>query len=322
MKELQNNLILLTKALSISGYEWQLDIVNVIQKIVGYKGIRIGGNLVYKIGNGKKKIFISAHMDEVGFFVTKVENNYARVVPIGDISIEDAIDSKIIVQTKTNRLISKSIKPADSFSSLKIYGLDTVAVGDVGTFEKRIKFKNDIVEATGLDNKVGCSTLLKLIKSLNYDVKDKTVYISFSCQEEVGTNGVMAAVKEIDPSVCIEIDSAYAKGPEFFDTNKKNWLIPEIGKGPAIQFMGDGFIISGRDRILVESICQKNNIPYQYEIPDGENGGTNAGSLINAGYRTIQINIPVSNQHSAMSTSSLTDISLTSKLVDELVNVI
>jgi endoglucanase len=311
----------LTQSYAVSGYEWELGITETIQKHIGYTGKRIGDNLVYQFGSGTKKIFLSAHMDEVGFFITQVQKDFVKILPIGDIEIDDVIGNRLLFFQNQKSMVSNKIQKAKSFADLKVYGLKNPEIGNVGTFEKTTSYNNQTIEATGLDNKVSCAALIETIKTLQNTKLNKTVFICFACREEVGVNGLMQAVKKIDPDVCIDIDSAYAL-PVTNPQKKANWHIPQIGKGPAIQLMGNGFIIKAENRRLIESICKKQNISYQYEIPEGDSGGTNARSLINAGYETIQINIPVAKQHTSKSKASLTDIARTTKLIKNLLSAI
>ena len=145
---------------------------------------------------------------------------------------------------------------------------------------------------------------------------DYSIYCCFSACEEVGTNGLLTAVRQINPSICIDVDSAYAKP---LDSQTSNWSIPKLGKGLAIQLQGTNFIVASTLRRKLENICLKNDIQYQYEIPSSNSGGTNASSLQNAGYSVAQINIPVRSQHTAKSEASLNDIKSTIQLLETLV---
>lgn len=316
--DLKKSLTTLINTPAVSGYEWFMGIPNTIQLLTTIKGYRIGDNLIFKVGKGKKKICISAHMDEVGFFISKIEKDFVRIMPIGGINIQNCIGKQLIFQTTDGYCKTEVIKKTSSFSQLKVYGLAKPQVGMVGTFEKSISVKDDFITSPSLDNKVGCLAVLEVMNSIAED-RDKTYIFCFACREEVSINGIMEAVKEINPDFCIDVDSAYAL-PISSPLKKKNWQIPKIGNGPAIQLIGNGFIIRSDNRFLVESVAQKNNIPYQYEIPDEENGGTNASTLIANGYDTIQINVPVANQHSGASRASFTDIVATKNLLLNVLN--
>lgn len=320
MNNYKSLLTALTQSYAVSGYEWELGITKTLQKSIGSLGKRIGDNLVYQFGIGEKKIMLSAHMDEVGFFITHVKKDFIKIMPIGDVAVENVFGKKLVFYVDNKVAKTYKVKKTKSFTDLNIYGLKDAKIGSVGTFEKSIRINDKIIEATSLDNKVGCAVLVEITKELQRKKPNKSIFICFACREEASTNGLMHAVKKIDPDICVDIDSAYAK--PITSVKKKNWRIPQIGKGPAIQLMGNGFIVRASDRRLIETVCKKNRIPYQYEIPDGNYGGTNASKLIDAGFETLQINIPVANQHSAVSIASLNDIAMTTKLIKNLLAIL
>jgi tetrahedral aminopeptidase len=316
--DLSTSLKQLTTCLAVSGYEWDLGIAQVIEFLIGRPGQRIGNNLVYRLGRGKQKILISAHMDEVGFFISQIEKDFVRIVPIGDILVTEVIGQKLVFSINGQRVETSPITPAKSFSNLKIRGITGAKVGTVGSFTKSFSIKNDEVEAPSLDNKVGCLILIELLKELGSKVLRNEFIFCFTDREEVGFTGVMSAIKMCNPDLYIDIDAAYALPLSL--KNRKNWCIPSLGKGPALQLMGTNFIISSDERQMIEQIAKNNTIPYQYEIPDGSNGGTNTSLVINAGYRSVQVNVPVVNQHSAKSRASLADIRGTVRLLLSLVS--
>jgi tetrahedral aminopeptidase len=315
MKKLQTLLQRLATEIAISGYEWKGMLPSTIQSVTQRKGKRIGDNLIFTVGSGKKKIFVSAHMDEVGFFVTKVEKDFVRIMPIGGIDVTACVGKKLIFLTNNGISITETIKPANSFAELKVFGLKETRIGDVGTFQKNFKTNDDSIIGPSLDNKVGCLALIEVLRQCKRS-QDKTIIFCFASREEMNINGLMQAVKRFDPNLCIDIDSAYAQ--PMLSAQKKNWQIPIIGKGPAIQLMGKGFIIGKDNREKIEKIAKENDVLFQYEIPDGANGGTNASTLMNNGYDVMQINIPVANQHTAESKASIKDIQMTSKLITNL----
>jgi putative aminopeptidase len=302
----------LSGTLAVSGYEWELGMAECIQTILKKKGTRIGDNLLYQIGTVGPKIFVSAHMDEVGFMATNVLEDGVSIVPIGEIDVSAVVGRRLTFMTKSGLQTSQPVAAAPCFLAIRVTGV-SLNVGDVGSFEKCFSEKNGLITAPSLDNKVGC---LALIETMTFLQKNKLpnryqLFFCFACREEVSVNGIMSAVKKIDPDLCIDVDSAYAQ--PYVDS--QNWSIPELGKGPAIQLMGSNFIVRAQNRRLIETIALDTNISYQYEIPEGENGGTNASTLVNAGYDVMQLNIPVRDQHTALSQANLKDISAMRKLI-------
>ena len=138
MKNLSAKLLTLVNTQAVSGYEWYLGMPQSIQSLTNKKGIRMGDNLLVTIGKGKKKILISAHMDEVGFFISKIEKDFVRVMPIGDIDIDKCIDKRLIFKIENEFVLSKKLAKSKSFAELKVYGIKNPQLGAVGTFEKTI----------------------------------------------------------------------------------------------------------------------------------------------------------------------------------------
>jgi endoglucanase len=247
--------------------------------------------------------------------VTNVFKEYVSIIPIGDISPESLHNEQLAFFTNDRKRISKIISKGVTFQDIKVAGLHC-KTGDVGSFLKRFEIKNNTVVSPGLDNKVGCLVLILLINTLKSIELNNRYVFCFSDREETGFNGITSALNIYKPDFCIDIDSAYALPLNGLST--KNWFVPTSGKGPAIQLIGNGFIICAETRKTVESVAYLNNIPFQYEIPDGLNGGTQAKIMIQSGYTTLQINIPVGEQHTAKSFVSTFDILQTFHLIKNL----
>jgi len=312
----KNILKTLTQRFAISGYEWRDDLPLAISALVGTGGERIKDSLVFKFGSGEKRILISAHMDEVGFVVTNVSKNSFQVVPIGSINSSSVIGKRL----QFGEYITDEIADCDSFSDLWITTSSKAQTGDIGSFERRFVSKGSTCRSPALDNRVGCTVLILICKQLVQAAIDAdiSIYCCFSSREEMGTNGIMGVAREIDPDVIIDIDSAYAK--PYKKGGSENWNIPALGKGPALQLFGNGYVMQSGYRDVIERVCRKSGIPLQYEIPSGVAGGTQARPLVAGGFEVIQINVPVAGQHTSLGTVNLKDTELTKALVKELLS--
>ncbi len=317
MKRTKRILEQLLEPISVSGYEWELGMADTLQEIVGFPGRRIGNNLVYSFSGAKSStLFISAHMDEVGFIKTKEDKDGSQILPIGDISFAAIQNAQLIFRANNSNVISEIICSGTSFEDARIQGLSKIPAGSIGTFDKNISIEGDRIISPGLDNKVGCAALVQLVQFLQKSCPSCSIVCCFSAKEEIGTNGVLSAVRSISPDLVIDIDSAYTSRDSDIPSS---WLVTGIGEGPALQLMGDKFIVSDRYRRIVENISKNNNLPLQYEVPDIYSGGTNSSSIQSAGWETIQINIPVAFQHTGKSEASISDVETASDLIIELV---
>lgn len=271
----------LTKVPAVSGFERELGASKLLASFFPFLNPKIDelGNVIIKVGQGKKKILIEAHMDEVG--VIKTKNGFVKIGSIRDDNIR--------------------IKDVELSAKIK----------DIGYFKRRFKKEGFMIRSPALDNKVGCTALIMAIEEFNE--MQSSVYFVFTVQEETTKKGIKEIVKKLQPNIIVSIDSAYAQ-----PYKNDRWEIPVCGKGPAIQKQGEGFIINNSEVKLVEKIAKKENIPYQFEVVDSDKGGTNL-SYLETGARALQINIPVRSQHTALSEANLKDIKNTSKLITKII---
>ena len=134
--------------------------------------------------------------------------------------------------------------------------------------------------------------------------------IMFSSQEEVGERGAKIGVYDIDPDIAIAVDVSFALTAD--DSEIK---CGKLGKGAMIGFAPT------LDRELsnsIKDIAEKNEIPYQLEIMNGETG-TNADRFsVNAGgVRAVTLSIPLKYMHTPVEVISVSDVQNTALLIAE-----
>lgn len=201
----------LTKIPVVSGFEMKSGIHQELMKLLSKYNPTVDsmGNVVVKIGSGKKNILVEAHMDEVGFI--KTSNGFAVVGSINETQIQEE-----------NISFSEESK--------------------IAYFKRRFEQNGDIVKSPALDNKTGCSALILSLEKLSKI--DAEIHVAFTVREETSKDGILLVVNRINPEIVVSIDSAYAK-----PYHNENWDIPECGKGPAIQMQGRDFSISDYELI-------------------------------------------------------------------------
>ena len=184
----------------------------------------IGNLIVFK--KGKKptgnKLLLSAHMDEVGLMVKKIEDDgtlrfssvggidrrvlLGKRVFVGEKRIPAVVGSKPIhLTTKEDR---KSVPKLDQLyldigAENREEAEQLVSLGDVAAFDPEwMEFGNGMLKAKAIDDRVGCAILLELLKEdLPLDVT-----FAFTVQEEVGCRGAVTAAQAISPDIGISID--------------------------------------------------------------------------------------------------------------------
>jgi endoglucanase len=269
------------------------------------------GNVTARKGRGDKVILLEAHLDEVGFIVSKVNPEEIQLVSIGNIDPAKVIESSITIVNRQNESVDTNMG-----ENLTCPYFSGVSIGDWAFFKRNIIVNKQEITSPALDNRVGCASLLDVLRTIEAN-DSYTIVALFSTQHEQASElSLVSILTEINPDFAIIVDAAYAKPVQM-----ENWTIPELGKGPALQLIGQGFIPNGQTIRLVEDTAKRRGLPYQFEIPDSKSGFTDAAKLP-ATLPYAVINIPVRDQHTAYSMANVSDITTTSSLVTAIVETI
>lgn len=270
----------------------------------------MGNVIVHKPGNGKK-VLISAHMDEVGFIVSKITDSGAiKFKNVG--GIETTVLAGKKVQIGKNRVVGvtgvkaihlQSGAERENMLSVSDIVIDIgakdkqsaerlVKVGDYGTFaSEAVEFGDNLLKCKGLDDKVGCAALLELLKmDTSLDL-----YASFTVQEEVGCRGSIIAANYVKPDYAIVFEGTTCS--DVYPTPEEK-TVTKLGDGCALTAM-DRAAVADREMLdMAKRVAEENGIPYQ--IKRTTMGGTDAGSIQGTGngVKTVVISTPCRYIHS------------------------
>lgn len=321
----------LTELNGVSGYEGKVRefIKEKIKDKVSYVEEDILGNLIVrKEGKTDKKLMLCAHMDEVGFIVSNVEDDGRLcIMPMGGIDTRTIIGKKVLVGEKEIPGVigykAIHLQRGDIYSPPKIEDIrvdigvnkkveaeNKVRIGDFVAFATESITHKDWFSGKALDDRGGCSILMDIIDSdieLYYDT-----YFVFSVQEELGLRGAGIAAERIGPDFSIVLETTTSgDNPEFPPPRRST----ELGKGPAITFAHSGYVVDERLFKWILNVARDYNIPHQ--IKRRTAGGTDARRIATtlAGIPSAVISIPARYIHSPMSVLNLEDYSNTLKLV-------
>ncbi len=317
----------LTQAWGVSGREKAVRaiVMREISRHVDEMSVDPMGNLIaVKRGKGGgKKIMLSAHMDEIGAQVKRIEpDGRISICKVGWIWTASMYNDKVMFQNGTVGVVGCTcpIEEAKNDAS-KLY-VDIGCTGKEET-EKHVKvgdycgfvgpyyeLKNECVTAKSLDDRVGCCLLIEAAKK-NDGNRRNDVYYVFTVQEEVGCRGARVAAERIGPDIGISVDiTPDHKYP--CDLSGAN----EVGAGVGVK-LGDPSAML--DEYLVDTMidcCERNDIKYQRDVMD--RGGTDASSINRSGHgvRVAGISIVVRYPHSQSAVVSLRDVREASRLLD------
>ena len=291
------------------------------------------GNISFCLGadgTNKKKIMLSAHMDEVGFMVTDVtDKGYLKFSNVGGISPDVTAGRHVLVGAEENHICgviaSKAIHHKDREDRLKPEKKENLvidigaktedeakAIADIGTF---VSFapnfstfgKNGrMMHSKALDDRFGCALLVELLRKLK-EIENKLpleVYVCFTTREEVGISGATVAANIVRPDYAVVLETtAVADRPDAPESSH----VAKVGEGGALSLMDRSTIY---DRELIDialTVAKENNIKVQ--VKKFVSGGNDAGHIHKSctGVRTLALSAPTRYLHSPNCVASLDD---------------
>jgi len=294
------------------------------------------GNVVAlkKGRSSKKSVMAAAHMDEIGFIVTHVDDKgFLRFNPVGGFDPKTLTSQRVIVHGREDLLGVMGSKPIhimtpeerNKATKITDYFIDTglpkkqvdkrVAVGDPVTRHTEFKHLGDCVNAKSLDNRVSVFVLIEALRALKKSRKKPAYdfHAAFTVQEEVGLRGAQVAALGIRPDFAIGLDTTIA-----FDTPgaQPQQRCTELGKGTAIKIMDASVICDFRMTAFMKDVAKRHEIAWQPEILGA--GGTDTASLqrmVPGGAIAGAVSIPTRHIHQTIETCHRDDIAASIQLL-------
>ena len=279
-------------------------------------------------------VAVSAHTDEVGFIVKKIEaNGLIRFEKLGGHDDRILLSQKVFVDSEKGKwpgvigTISAHMMKFDDPKLVRNHRQLYIDVGAADSDEVKemgIRIGDPIVWDTpwtpsglhrvyghAFDDRAGCAVLVNAIERTDWDNVHGTLIAIFSTQEEVGLRGAHSAATEIRPDVVVAVDTtAVSDTPEGMMDNTL-----KLGDGAGIKVMDASLVASKAAWQYLRSTADQAGIPYQLEIFTGI--GTDAGALHMgyAGVPTTCISIPTRYAHSSIEMMDLQDFDDCGKLL-------
>lgn len=282
----------------------------------------IGNVIATKKGKGKgPSLLISAHMDEIGFIVKKIEKNgLIRFEKDGGHDDRILLAQKVRLRTETGYIkgiigtMSAHFVKFDDASKVRKHSQLYIDVG--ATSEQEVREMGimigtpvgwdtelDIIGQSegkhrlvgkSFDDRASCAILIHLLGELQSVDLDGDLHLVFSVQEEVGLRGAQVVAYHTKPDLALAIDTT-AVSDTLEDVMDQTLF---LGKGPGIKVMDFSLIAHPWVRKRLIRVAEQNNIPYQLEIFPGI--GTDGGALATSlgGIPTGVISIPTRYAHS------------------------
>lgn len=323
---------LLTTSVAVTGYEKNLSglIRDMFQEYCDTVEVDRFYNVIgLKKGNGtnKKKIMLTAHLDEIGFLVKSIDDRgFIRIAGIGGMDPKILPAHEVVVHGKKDLIGIIGAKPPhlqkpeEAKKALKLQDLSVdmgmskervkefVRIGDLVTLKASpVTMQGKKFSSKSVDNRSGVVVLLQTMKELQGYLHENDFYFVATAQEELELTGAMTVSYNLEPDIAIVVDAGHGDMPDC----PKDKIFP-LGKGPAI---GVGPNLHKKLTKQIIETAKDENIPYQIDVEPGDTGTEAwATQVSRKGIPTILVSIPVRYMHTAIETVHEDDIKNAARL--------
>jgi tetrahedral aminopeptidase len=282
---------------------------------------------IYAIKKGKsdKRVMVGAHMDEIGFIVTHIDDKgFIRFHTLGGFDPKTLTAQRVIIHGKKDVIGVMASKPIHvmtpdertKIAKLSDYFIDTglsaeevkelVEIGNPITREREFIEMGNCVNGKSLDNRLAVFILIETLKKLKGKEIPFDLYGVFTVQEEVGIRGANVSSMRINPDFGFGLDTTIA-----FDLPgaAEHEMITKLGEGTAIKIMDASTICDYRMVDYMKKTANKHNIKWQPEILTA--GGTDTAGIqrmTEGGSIAGAVSIPTRHLHQVIEMANKDDI--------------
>lgn len=273
-----------------------------------------GSIIIHKKGDRPGKVWMSAHMDEIGLIVTKVDGPYIRFTEVGGYDEKVLYGQEVIVfgdkqyngivgakppHLMTRDEYDKMLGFNDLFIDLgrnEAFVKKHVHVGDrIVIRHKYTELKNNNISTKSMDNRSCGAIIMHALKQLMRVKGLPDIYVVLNAQEETTFLGASTASYSINPDVAFVTDVTIGKQPGVTSGYDMDTVM--IAKGAHIAPMVFEHL---------KKTAEDNNIKYGIEaVPRASGTDTGAVQLARGGVSTGLVSLPLKNMHSPVETGNL-----------------
>lgn len=301
------------------GYEQRIRevVIQELKNIADDVSLDNMGNIVAlkKGTTSDKKVMVAAHLDEIGFIVTHVDDKgFLRFHTLGGFDPKTLTAQRVIVHGKKDLVGVMGSKPihvmtpeeknkapltTDFFIDLGMKKEEVekwVNVGDTVTRERGLIEMGDCINCKSLDNRISVYILLETLRMLEKPSYD--VYAVFTVQEEVGIRGASVSALKIQPDFGFGLDTTIAFDVPGAGAHEN---VTKLGEGTAIKIMDSSAISDYRIVNYLKKTASEKGIKWQPEILTA--GGTDTSGIQRmtaGGAITGAISIPTRHIHQSI----------------------
>jgi len=280
------------------------------------------------------KVMLSAHMDEVGFLVRKIEpDGWVRLTRVGGIPEKSLPAQRLVLRGSRGDVFGiigpKSHHLTPPEEKFKVVEINDLYV-DVGAHSKAeaeamgispgtvVTYHGFFQEMAGgqfagkaLDDRAGCFVLLQLARLLSARKLPATLYFVASVQEEFNMRGIVTAAYAINPDMLFGVDVSVS-----CDTPDLKALADiRFGAGPVLghyTFHGrgtlNGLIPNPALVRYITDVAAREGIPLQHSVFLGGLGETSYAAVVREGIPAVDVAFPARYTHAPIEVGSRPDL--------------
>jgi len=297
---------------------------------------RVGSLHGLKKGSGKGKrpsLMIATHMDAIGMMVSKIEDGFLHIAPVGGIDVRVLPGAQVTVHAHSGEELPAVIAmpPArflpdsegNGVVGMKHLLVDTgllqrdvekkVRVGDLVSFANDpMELAGDVLSGHSLDNRASVAALTVCLEELQGKSHVWDVWAVATVQEETSYLGGYTSAFQLRPDIAIAVDGTFAKGP-----GANDWQTHNMGKGVGL-CIGPNMHPFLHERL--KEVADKFEIPWFLDVTP-KHSGTDAYPIQTTmdGIPTALVEFPIRYMHTTVESVSVKDIQRAGRLLAEFI---
>jgi tetrahedral aminopeptidase len=283
----------------------------------------MGNVIAVKRGKSDKRVMAAAHMDEIGFMVTHIDDKgFLRFHNLGGFDPKTLTAQRVIVHGKKDIIGVMGSKPIHLMTAdeknkvalLQDYFIDLgmpksevekyISIGNPVTRQREMIEMGNCINCKSIDNRVSVFVLLEALRNMEKPPYD--FYAVFTVQEEVGIRGASVAAHHIEPHFGFGLDTTIA-----FDTpgSQAHEQVTTLGGGAGIKIMDASTICDPRMISYMKDVADRHKIKWQAEIlPAGGTDTAGVQRMGKTGAIAGAISIPTRHIHQTIEMADKSDI--------------
>ena len=266
------------------------------------------GNLILR-APGRPRVCVTAHMDQVGYMVSRVHAEHADCLPLGQPNLPSGKEADIrAVGPDHPPLDGKVQARGDKGARLRSKHLEHIRVGDRVLFAEPLDVRDDgRVCGPALDDRIGCLIALNAARTLASH--QSGIAFAWTVREETEQAGVIRVARDLQPELLVAVDITYATGP---DQSEESPI--SIGAGPAMTLLDGGMVAHDPLVRTFDEAAGTLGITWQREVVF--DGISEAGRVQRTlGIPALALLVPIEHPHSPGEVASVEDIQGASDLL-------